>query len=444
MKVTLIEPKSKRPNVYHYVKLPLLGLPTLGSILKERGHEVEIYNEGYSPIDLREIKADIVGISALTPTALRGYEILDFFRGRGVRTMIGGPHATFMPQEALEHADYVCVGEGENSVIDIVEGNVEKGIVGKREVEYEKTPIPDLSLIVNRPRKKGILSKIVNTSTYPIATSRGCPYDCSFCSVTKMYGRNYRMLSLERVLEEVDNSREKNFFFYDDNFAKNKKRAAQLFEELKKRKIKWSAQVDVHIADDEYFLSLMKESGCNYLYIGFESVNDRVLESYGKHQDRGDIEKCAKRLHKHNIRKHGMFVFGSDEDKPETVEDTVRFCRKNNIESVQFLVLTPLPGTKNYQELGDRVVIKDWNLYDGHHAVFSPKNFTREQLQELAIKGMEKFYSWSRDLKMFVKGTYNSLMAVNYADVAGNAKNTFYNFVNSVAARKILKKWDGC
>ena len=109
MKVTLIEPKSKRPNVYHYVKLPLLGLPTLGSILKERGHEVEIYNEGYSPIDLREIKADIVGISALTPTALRGYEILDFFRGRGVRTMIGGPHATFMPQETLEHADYVCV-----------------------------------------------------------------------------------------------------------------------------------------------------------------------------------------------------------------------------------------------------------------------------------------------------------------------------------------------
>ena len=173
-----------------------------------------------------------------------------------------------------------------------------------------------------------------------------------------------------------------------------------LFEELKKRKIKWSAQVDVHIADDEHFLSLMKESGCNYLYIGFESVNDKTLKSYGKHQDRGDIEKCAKRLHKHNIRKHGMFVFGSDEDKPETVEDTVRFCRKNNIESVQFLVLTPLPGTKDYQELGDRVVIKDWNLYDGHHAVFSPKNFTREQLQELAIKGMEKFYSWGRDLKI--------------------------------------------
>lgn len=282
------------------------------------------------------IDADIIGVSTLTPTALRGYEILDFFRGRGIKTIIGGPHATFMPQEALGHADYVCVGEGENSIVDIVEGNVEKGIVGKREVEYEKTPIPDLSLIVNRPRNNGIFSKIINTSIHPMATSRGCPFNCSFCSVTKMYGRNYRMLSLERVLEEVDNSGKRNFFFYDDNFAKNKQRAAQLFEELKKRKIKWSAQVDVHIADDDGFLDLMKESGCNYLYIGFESVNDKTLESYGKHQDRGDIEKCAKRLHKHNIRKHGMFVFGSDEDKPETIEDTVKFCKKIILKACNF------------------------------------------------------------------------------------------------------------
>ncbi len=443
MKVALIEPKSGNANVYHYIKLPLLGLPILGSILKEKGHEVEIYNEGYSNVDLNKIDADIVGVSALTPTVLRGYEILDFFRKKGVRTMIGGPHATFMPKEALEHADYVCIGEGENSVVDIVEGKVEKGIVEKRKVEYEKTPIPDLSLIVNKP-KKGLLSKIINPSTHPIATSRGCPYDCSFCSVTKMYGRNYRMLSLERVLEELDSSGEKSFFFYDDNFAKDKKRAISLFEELKKRKIKWSAQVDVHISDDEDFLNLMKESGCNYVYIGFESVNDKTLESYGKYQDRGDIEKCAKLLHKHNIRKHGMFVFGSDEDKPETFEDTVKFCKKNKIESVQFLILTPTPGTEYYKQIEDRLTTKNWNLYDGHHAVFRPKNFTREQLQELAIKGMEKFYSRMRDLKIFFRGAYKSLMAVNYSDAVSNVRNTFYDMANGVIARKILKKWDGC
>lgn len=110
---------------------------------------------------------------------------------------------------------------------------------------------------------------------------------------------------------------------------------------------------------------------------------------------------------------------------------------------MQFLVLTPTLGTEYYWDIEDRLVTKDWSLYDGHHAVFRPKNFTREQLQELAIRGMEKFYSWSRDLKMFFMGAYNSLMSVNYADVAGNAKNTVYNFINSVAARKILKKWDG-
>ena len=442
MKVVLIEPSTKGSDVYGFFKLPLLGLPILGTILKQAGHDVQIYNERYSRVNPEKIEADIVGVSLLTRTAPRGYEILDSFRERGIRTMAGGFHATFMPEEALEHADYVCLGEGENSVVDIVEGRAERGIVEKREVDFANNPIPDFSLIVNGQENKGLLSRLINTPLYSMATSRGCMGNCDFCSVTQMFGRRYRTVPIDRVVEEIDRGGATNIFFYDDNFALKKKRTAEMMKEFYGRNITWSAQADVHVGDDLELLKSMYKAGCNYLYIGLESVNPKTLKSYRKGQRIEDMERCIKNAHKAGIRIHGMFVIGSDDDSPETIAETLRFCRRNHIETVQFLVLTPLPGTITYARLSDRIVTRNWSLYDGHHAVFTPKNFTRKELQEMTLKGMKKFYSWGRDIEAGMRGASDSfanLFSGRYSEARKRGGETLTNFITGIGARKMIK-----
>ena len=301
-------------------------------------------------------------------------------------------------------------GEGEHTVVELLSAIEEKAsfedIKGlsfnspagpvhnaARELiaDLDPYPAPDFSLV------QGWSPKVI----LPIATSRGCPFECRFCSVIHMFGRKYRFKSIEKIIEELSAARSGSFvFFIDDNFTANKKRTKELLRRIIDLGLKfnWSAQVRSDAAADPELLDLMKQSGCENVFIGFESVNEKTLELFNKKQGVDDIIRAVEAFHARKIRIHGMFVFGSDMDDQAALRETQLFARKMHLESVQFLILTPLPGTPVYEEFKDqgRLLHSDWSKYDAQHTVYRPALMSPSELQRETFKAMAKFYSWSK------------------------------------------------
>lgn len=413
-KIVFIEPCSPNEHVFKRMPLPRLGTVILGTILEMSGYDVKIFVESIEEIDFKELlSADVVGISTTTSTAPRAYEIATLLKGK-ILVFMGGPHVTYLPDEALKYCDFVLRGEADDCVVAFIraleegkgfenipglsygkEGNTRHNRTPATCKDLNTLPCPDFTLIAgleeNYTKRLGIT---------PVMTSRGCPYDCSFCSVTGMFGRKYRFRSNERIMEELRRNKEhggKWVFFYDDNFCANKKRTKELLCEMIAQGVtpRWTAQVRVEIAKDPELLDLMVRSGCHTVYIGLESVNPETLKAYNKKQSVEDIRACIKALHARGIRIHGMFVFGSDQDTVHTIKETVEFAKKNDLNSVQFLILTPLPGTRCYRDLAEkkRIINTDWSLYDAHHVVFRPELMTPHELQRGMVDATKAFYS---------------------------------------------------
>jgi radical SAM superfamily enzyme YgiQ (UPF0313 family) len=218
---------------------------------------------------------------------------------------------------------------------------------------------------------------------------------------------------VEQVIEELKEIRAKQVFFYDDHFAANKARTKELLTRIGEEQEKgtivtrgYSAQVRSDIAKDPEILDMMKRVGFNTLFIGFESVNPETLKLFNKGQTIEDIEVAVEEIRKRRIRIHGMFVFGSDADDASSFDATVRFAQRNHIETAQFLILTPLPGTRQYREfdLQGRVLSQNWAQYDTFNTVFLPKNMSPYELQQASLKAMRKFYSPLHYLKWLFFG----------------------------------------
>ncbi|MBI5144656.1 MAG: B12-binding domain-containing radical SAM protein [Candidatus Omnitrophica bacterium] len=402
MKIVFIEPAQTEANVYSKLHMPLLGPVYLGTILKNRGHEVRIYNESISPADYSRLKADLIGISILTATARRGYEIARKFPKDKV--IIGGVHASLLPEEALQYCRQVVVGEAEAVIADIAEGRLKDEIVQGPAIEdLNSLPHPDFSLI------QGYRAPLIA----PISTSRGCPFDCSFCSVTKIFGRKYRFRSESDVMQEMLSRKRQRFFFCDDNFTADPERAARLLNLMINNRIKqWSCQVRCDVAKDDSLLDLMARAGCSALCVGFESVNLKTLKAYQKRQTIDDIISAIRSFRKKRIKIHGMFVLGSDADNENTIWDTLRFSLKQKIDTIQMMILTPFPGTKVHAELNEqnRIFSHDWDLYDGQHVVFKPKLLTARQLQVNVVRAYLKFYSLPRSFLLLIKLHFRNAM----------------------------------
>ncbi len=389
--------------MYSKLHMPLLGPVYLGTILKNRGHEVEIYHEDIYKPDYSRLDADIIGISILTSTAQRGYEIARHFPKEKV--IIGGVHASLLPDEALPFARQVVVGEAEEVIAPVVEGSIKDAIVyGKPIQNLDSLPYHDFSLI------KGYRFPALITS---VSTSRGCPFDCIFCSVTKVFGRKYRFRSAENIIEELVSRNTKSFFFCDDNFTAHPQRTRALLELMLKHKIRnWACQVRCDVAKDDALLSLMARAGCSVVCVGFESVNMKTLEAYQKKQTIEDIINAIRSFRRKKIRIHGMFVLGSDDDSENTIWDTLRFAIKQKIDTIQMMILTPVPGTKLHEELKkqNRIFSHDWNLYDGQHVVFNPKLLSAKQLQLNVARAYAKFYSLSKFFSLLVSLRFRNAM----------------------------------
>ncbi|MGO8684364.1 MAG: B12-binding domain-containing radical SAM protein [Thermoleophilia bacterium] len=425
MRIRLIEPEPPGMNVFSKVMLPRLGLPAIGAALTKNGHDVRVYVPQFAAVDWDDVYAsDLVGISTTTSTATTGYQFADQIRAHGIPVVMGGPHVTFMADEALEHADYVARGEGGEQfmaeLIEALHGERELATISglsylkdgevvhcadrPRCVDLDTLPFPDLTLIQGHEKM----------STTPIMTSWGCPFACNFCSVTAMFGRKYRFRSPESVIAEIKQKRPKKIFFYDDNMAADVKRLKVLLQMMidEGLTMPWSAQVRTDVARDPELLQLMKKSGCGLVYLGLESVSQATLDSYHKSQSVADIVSAIKTLHHYGIKSHGMFVLGADDDTRQTVRDTVSFALKHHIDTVMLNILTPLPGTIQFQQMEEqgRIFDKRWHLYDAHHVVFTPKQMTPYELQREVIAGYMRFYSKRQWLKMLVTFNFTKLV----------------------------------
>jgi len=403
MKVVFIEPRASEANVYSKLSMPLLGPVYLGTILKNRGHEVSIYNEDIRAPDYANLEADFIGISILTSTATRGYEIARKFPKEKV--IIGGVHASLLPEEALGFARQVVVGEAEDVIADIIEGkNKEPIVYGRPVADLDLLPIPDFSLI------KGFRSPSL---IMPISTSRGCPFDCSFCSVTKVFGRKYRFRSAENIIGEAKSRRTKTLFFCDDNFTAHPKRTRNLLNLMLKNRISgWSCQVRCDVAKDSELLNLMADAGCTNVCVGFESINPLTLKAYQKKQTLQEIISAIRSFHKRKIKIHGMFVLGGEDDNKSTVWETVKFAIKHKIDTMQMSILTPFPGTKVHEalEAEKRIFTRDWRLYDGQHIVFTPKLLSAKELQLSVVRAYAKYYSLFRSFSLLFKLRFRNAM----------------------------------
>ena len=435
-KIVFIEPKAPGLHIFSQFPLPRLGTLILGTMMKKRGWDVELFVEDFRKVDFDIIAAaDLVGISTITSTAPRAYAIADRVRAMGIPVLMGGPHVTYLTEEALEHADYVVRGEGEAALTAFIDAR-EKGIgyadvpnlsfkdetgtvvhnpMAPRAADLDLIPFPDLSLL--RPEAKGFK----HMSSIPVLTSRGCPFDCSFCSVTGMFGRKYRFRSTENIIEELRqySGRKAAIFFYDDNFAADPKRTRDLCEAIirEKLKITWTTQVRADVTRDPELVALMKKSGCHTVYIGFESVNPDALEDMKKKQTVAEIATAVKVFRRHRINIHGMFVLGFDQDDWRSVRKTVRFAKRARLTSTQFLILTPLPGSAFYDKISaeNRIRFHDWALYDAHHAVFQPARFSLPDLQKAQSFAHRKFYSLKQEARKILAGQWIGVAIAHYA-----------------------------
>ncbi len=376
----------------------ITGPLILGGILKRAGHHVEVYEELNGKLNYTKLyEADVVCISIMTSNSKRGYELADMVHkdGRG-RVLIGGMHASALPEEAAEHADQVIVGEGEKVILDVVENRRSEHIVHAEPLcSLDEAPFPDYSILMTPVKAANVLS------------TRGCPFRCTFCTTSRMFAP-YRQRSVENVIAELRMYKQMGFKymnFEDDNFTADKERAkaicrAMIKENLIFKETFFFGRTD--LAKDEELLDLLKKAHLTRVLIGIESLNQKALDSINKHQDIEDIKAAAAACKKHGIRMIASIVLGLDEDNQEDIERAVHFAMSIDAYQLQPAVLTPLPGTPVYDQLEKegRLLTENWEAHDFMTVTFKPKQMTCWELQDEFFKATKEFYNFHSSFKI--------------------------------------------
>jgi len=435
MKLALITPKSSslsgkaintsmfkasRVSTEHNLVLPrheywsggCLGLMVVAA-LTPSGIEIDYLDEGFEQINFN-IRYDLIGISAMTQQATRAYEIADEFRARGVQVVIGGIHATVLPEEAKEHADSVVIGEAENTWPDLISvfcsGEIKPFYKSLSSVDITKSPLPRYDLLKKYDYKMVWLQ-----------TTRGCPRECEFCVASNVYGKVFRYKTLSQVLGEINYIRglwnEPVLNFADDNMFVNRSFSSDLISRLRSMELRWVAQTDVSVAEDVDFLKMLQSSGCKMLFIGFETLSkDNRLDKHDWKQKKIDnYSKTISLIQSYGIGVLGAFIIGLDHDDISIVDELSDFIISNNLYATQITILTPLPGTRLRERLSEekRIFTNDWSRYTFENAVFIPKNMSIIELDECLMRIYQRVYS--REARTAVvqhfKGIYLKLHA---------------------------------
>jgi len=298
-----------------------------------------------------------------------------------------------MPKEAINYGDAVVIGEAEGSWPNLIE-DFKKNSLKK----YYENQEPDLSKAPLPKRDSRIDRSVLGIKWLGFYTTKGCPYDCEFCSVSSVYGKRIRTLPIPLVIKDIENANSKVFLSLDDNVAANPKYAKDLFKEMARLNIEWGGQSTVSIAKDDELLQLCWKSGCRGLFVGLESVSAKSMSRMHKTlKSPKDNEDAIKKIQNTGIIFHPSFVFGFDDDTKAVFDDTLEFLYRNRITTATFNILTPYPGTRLYYRLKQegRLISEDWSHYNHCTVTFRPKNMTERELAEGYFSLKKEFYSLS-------------------------------------------------
>ncbi len=378
----LLTPDTPRGGKNIMAFMPL-ALPTLAAMVPA-DMEVRIVDENIEPIPFDE-KVDLVGISFVSFMAPRAYQIADEFRARGVHVVLGGGHVTLLYQEALAHADTVVLGEAEEIWPQFLEDFRHKKALGlyraERKPDLNRLLIPRWDLVQNRH----YLNQLIQTT-------RGCNHDCDFCTIRTLFGPP-RVKPVENVIREIEAAKKLQRFpgkyklmFADDNIIGNPGYAKNLFKAMVPLEIRWSSQLSIHLARDDELLELAKQSGCDTVLIGFESISQKNLNAINKGRlNRTDsFRRAIEKIQSRGINIYGYFIFGLDDDDPSVFEATVRFVQKAGIEYPLFNILSPFPGTRLYDRMMEENRLTDFDFakLNGYSVCFKPLNMTPQELEQ--------------------------------------------------------------
>jgi radical SAM superfamily enzyme YgiQ (UPF0313 family) len=392
--IHLVNPKTDslttRPLYFNRALYsPLAGLLAVAAAVPRDRYEVVLTDENIEAIDF-DLKADLVGISAMTSYVNRGYEIADAFRERGVPVVMGGVHPSFMPQESLKHSDAVVIGEVE-LVMEKLLDDLERGEMRGTYKSDRLHPMVGLSM----PRYDLIKKNRYVNATF-VQTSRGCHQGCTFCAEPLMNGLKFRYRPVDEVIHEMEHCGSRIVSINDADFFGTPERPKEVMLALKGRGIQWQAGVTSKLAQDDRMLELAAESGCTMLSIGFESISRDTLKSVHKHVNRPEtFAALVDKVHSYGIIVFGLFMFGFDGDDTSVFKETARFNRASNYDACAYSVLTPYPGTLTWYEMkkANRIVSFDWQKYDQGHVVYRPAQMSGDELRLGANSAYESFYS---------------------------------------------------
>jgi len=365
-------------------------------------YECVIIDENVEEIDYsKEYK--MVCITAMTHQAIRAYQIAGEFRKRKIHTVIGGVHIHTMYEEALNFCDTVDIGEAESLwpvlLNDFKLGKIKSLYNGKDfdEVDISKLPVPRYDLLKDK-----------NYSIMWLNTSRGCPYDCEFCSVTNLFGKKYRYKTVNQIVKEIEEIKRvfKKIYigFSDDNMFVNRTFSTELMERFKEMNFRWVCQSDISIGKDKEFLNKLYEGGCHVIFIGFESLDEKNLTGIYKETRKlksdylSQYSEMVYNIQSNGIGILGSFIIGLDNDKKEAFDDIVNFIDKTNMLTATINILTPLPGTRLRERLLNegRVIPTSWENYTFWDVNFIPKMMSYKEIENGMLNAFEKIYSLER------------------------------------------------
>ncbi|MBQ7847934.1 MAG: B12-binding domain-containing radical SAM protein [Clostridia bacterium] len=371
-----------------------LTLATLSALIpKDLDCHVEVYDEIVGDFPLKKKKYDLVAISCLTSNAPRAYALAERFKEGGAYVVMGGYHPTYMPKEALQHADTVIVGAAEYSFPEFLRdfaAGTPMQIYDKQCVKGEDLCIPDRRVI---PRRKYL--------KYPtLIANRGCPNHCSFCVISNMWS-DCTPRPVDRVIEEIKGLKSKMIVFFDPNFFGARAYSIALMRELAKLKIRWAGSATITAAFDTELMELARQSGCAGLLVGLESLSKETLKGAGKGFNRPEEYKRAIAImQSYGISVNGCFVLGMDGDTEEQLLSLPEQINYLNLNLARFSILTPVPNSPLFHRLEKegRILTRDWSKYNQHETVFMPTNMSPERLDELYRTVWKKTYSFKNIL----------------------------------------------
>lgn len=435
MKILLITPYD---NNYRYKSaftksltyMPIT-MPYLAALTPEKYHaQFKAVDEGVDKCDYDKLGFyDIVAITAVTSSVLRGYELAEYFKAKGSYIVMGGHHVSLLPEEALQYADTVLTGPADRIWGEFIDDYVAQ----KPKRRYDGSPCDINSKKVIAKRELMKKSRYIGVPT--VIANFGCTNHCEYCVINSFWGAKSTR-SIETVLDEIRSLQSKYILFLDPSPTSNPVYAKEFYKALIPLKIKWAGLCTTDIIENEELFDLMIESGCVGILMGFETFNEESLKEASKKNIVSEYKAVVEKFHKEGVAILGTFMLGFDSDTRESIRHMPDYIEEIGVDVPRFAILTPYPNTPVFERLDkeDRIESKVWSNYDSIHAVFSPKNFTSRELEELLIDVSKEVYSLKRIWRRTMKHRYGGIMKLMV--------NIGFKIYHNKVEKTIRKSWE--